>query len=427
MRKSKRIFMGITETSGYYGRLYKGLRELGVDCFFAQLIHNPHNYTYSMSCDNWMTKLCRKYYGKHQMIYKILKALVFLWALFRYDTFVITNYNGFWNNINVEFKLLNLLKKKRVMLYLGTFTRLPYADGFGVREKNNYSRRKTNVAAFVELVARKKKQVEETEDNTDIRFNLPAQAQLCRKKFISLSYLGIPIDIEDTCEKTDGGKVGKGVRILHAPSNWGCKGTDEFRKCICEMKKKYDIEYIEISGVPNRQVLEEIKKCDFILDELYSDTPLATFASEAAYYGKPAIVCGYFAEYYKKFYPNGSCPPTMYVTPEKLYEAVEKMICDEQLRKRLGMEAQAFVRKYMNSKAVAKRFYKAINGDIASEWIIDPLEMGYLEGCGVDREVQKQIITEMYIKCGIGKMGTAHNPLLTKRIMELVNAGGENL
>ncbi len=398
-----------------------------MDCFFAQLIPNRHNYAYSMSCDNWMTRLCRKYYGKDPVIYNILKALVFLWALFRFDTFVITNYYGFWNHVNVEFKLLKLLGKKRVMLYLGTFTRLPYADGFGVRERGNYSRGKINVTAFAGLVARKKKEVEETENNTDIRVNLPAQAQLSKKSFISLSYLGIPIDIEDRCEETDNRKTDGKVRILHAPSNWGCKGTDEFRKCICELKKKYDIEYIEISGVSNRQVLDEIKKCDFVLDELYSDTPLATFASEAAYYGKPAVVGGYFAEYYKKYYPAGSCPPTMYVTPEKLYETVEKLICDDGLRKRLGMEAQVFVRKYMNSKAVARRFYKAINGDIASEWIIDPLKMGYLEGCGVNREVQRQIITEMYNKCGIDKMGTVGNPLLTEKVMEVVRGGEEKV
>lgn len=214
---------------------------------------------------------------------------------------------------------------------------------------------------------------------------------------------------------------------MHAPSNGGRKGTDEFRKCICELKKKDDIEYIELSWGSNRQILEEIKRCDFVLDQLYSDTPLATFALEAAYYGKQAIVSGYFTEYYKNNYSNGSCPPTMYVPPEKLYEVVDKMICDVSFRKRSGMEAQVFVKKYMNSKAVAERFYKANNGDIASEWIFHPLKVGYLESCGVKREVQRQIITEMYNKCSIEKMGTEGTPLLTKEIMEVVCGGGEKL
>lgn len=134
-----------------------------------------------MLCDNWMTKLCRKYFGKNQVIYNIVKTLGFLWALFKYDTFVITNYYGFWYNINLEFKLLKLLGKKRVMLYLGTFTRLLYADGFGVREKTNNSKGKTNLKAFVELVNQKRKSVEDTENNTDICFNLLAQAQLSKK------------------------------------------------------------------------------------------------------------------------------------------------------------------------------------------------------------------------------------------------------
>ena len=265
-----------------------------------------------------------------------------------------------------------------------------------------------------------KKEIEIIEDSIDIFINLPAQAQLNKKKFISLSYIGLPIDFEISEERKEEKDVNK-IKILHAASTVGCRGTKEFRQCITELQKKYDIEYIELSGESNYRVIEEIKHCDFILDELWSDTPLATFASEAAYYGKPAIVCGYFSEFYKQYYPKGSCPPSIYVRPENLNDALEEMICNIDLRNILGEKAKKYVRKYMNCEAVAKRFYKAINGNIDDIWVIDPLRIGYIEGYGIDRENQKEIIKKIYEKCGIEKMGISGNPSLTKRVMEIVN------
>lgn len=38
MKKSKKIFIGISETSGFCGRLYCGLRQMGIDCFLLNLV-----------------------------------------------------------------------------------------------------------------------------------------------------------------------------------------------------------------------------------------------------------------------------------------------------------------------------------------------------------------------------------------------------
>ena len=51
------------------------------------------------------------------------------------------------------------------------------------------------------------------------------------------------------------------------------------------------LEYVEIVGQPNDIVLAEIARSAFVIDQLYSDTPMAGFAAEAARLGKPAIVC----------------------------------------------------------------------------------------------------------------------------------------
>ena len=93
----------------------------------------------------------------------------------------------------------------------------------------------------------------------------------------------------------------KNFRILHAPSNPNFKGTEEIRNTIkCLKNENIDFEYIEITNASNEKVLAELKACDLVIDQLYSDTPMATLAAEAAYCGKPTIVGGYGFEELKK-------------------------------------------------------------------------------------------------------------------------------
>ena len=64
---------------------------------------------------------------------------------------------------------------------------------------------------------------------------------------------------------------------------------------------------------------------------------------------------------------------------------------------------------------------EVVDGNIDSKWIVDPLNIGYLEGYGIDKEIQNKLIKELYSKCGMGKMGVAHNDLLKQQIEDIVN------
>ncbi len=74
----------------------------------------------------------------------------------------------------------------------------------------------------------------------------------------------------------------------------------------------------------------------------------------------------------------------------------------------------------MNCEAVAKRFYKAINGNIDDIWVIDPLRIGYIEGYGIDRKIKRNY-KKIYEKCGIEKMEYIGKSFINKRVMEIVN------
>ncbi len=64
------------------------------------------------------------------------------------------------------------------------------------------------------------------------------------------------------------------IRVLHAPSNPNVKGTPVVRAAIMTLKSKgYDFDYIELTGVDNSIVIEELKKSHIVLNQFYLLTP----------------------------------------------------------------------------------------------------------------------------------------------------------
>jgi len=53
--------------------------------------------------------------------------------------------------------------------------------------------------------------------------------------------------------------------------------------------------------MPNHAVLEELGKCDFVIDQAFADYGMAGFATEAAWFGKTAVVGGYQSELWQSW------------------------------------------------------------------------------------------------------------------------------
>ena len=264
-----RIFIGIGETSGFYRRLYKGLCEKDITCFYALLNSNKHNYQGVIS-DNFITKRCRRYYDLAskqnnkiiQLCFKIIanlyKLLVFIWSFISFDTFIFTQCRCFWGIS--ELVLYHLFRKKTIIVGLGSATRYPFADGNDIKGIISGKQLSTE-EDIIEKLKEKKKLIGKIEKYVDYFINLPAQAQIGNREFINLGQIGLPMDftILDNDYNAKDINDDKKIRILHAPSYVGVKGSDEFRDIIHSLKNQYDIEYIEITGKTNAEVLEEIK------------------------------------------------------------------------------------------------------------------------------------------------------------------------
>ena len=90
-------------------------------------------------------------------------------------------------------------------------------------------------------------------------------------------------------------------------------------------------------------MLEEIDKCDFVVDQLYSDSPLAGFAAEAASFQKIPVVGGYGWDEIRQTMSEGDIPPAKLCHPDNLLGAVEELCKDVNLRKQMTVSLEEFL------------------------------------------------------------------------------------
>lgn len=106
----------------------------------------------------------------------------------------------------------------------------------------------------------------------------------------------------------------------------------------------------------NHQVISAIKGCDFVIDQTYSDTPMAGLASEAALHEKPSIVGGYGLKYLKKYVDEEFWPPVKACSPDNLEKAIEDLITNKDERLKLGSLAKKYALEKRSNTVIVKSF-----------------------------------------------------------------------
>lgn len=414
----KKIFIGLTEIAGYYGGLKKGLIENGVDCTFINLSNHPFQYggddepIFFVNLCKWNIRQMSKYSSKlmkapFYLISQILRIPIFLWALCKYDVFIFGFGQSFFRLWDLP--ILKACNKKIIFIFNGSDGRPPYIGVAGhsleINDIKNITQKIVNNLQIIEHYA-------------DLIVTHTASSHLHQKHYVKFLVLGIPFSHSDPLS-TEISRSQEVIRILHSPSNPTAKGSAFFKKSIEFLSNKgYEIEYIEITGRPHSEVIALLQTCDFVLDQVYSDTPMAGFATEAAFFAKPAIVGGYYAEYINKEYDPEDIPPSLFCHPDDITDAIEKLIVDPGFREELGRKAQMFVQSRWTPKEVAKKYLQIINGDIPQSWIGDPQNIIYLQGGGLPESKSKEIIREMIEQYGIESLCLSDKPQLEQRFKE---------
>lgn len=420
-----RVFVGPTEIAGYYGQLATGLREIGVDAEFVPLSHNPFTFEAEMGrfripaimrwargpqgtrLDGWFAKVFLR-----PLLFPLRLAFLVQAAL-RFDVFIF----GFGQTIlrqrwPVDLWVLKRLGRRIILVFNGTDSRAPWLSA--LPEGNGDHRQIRKLANQTEKRARR---IWALESFADVVVVNPLSAQLHRKRAVDWFRIGIPQQVPASCDAAPQPSDGALIAV-HAPSRPEAKGTHEIRKAIEELNEDgVAIELVELQGQPNRVVLDTLRRCDFVVDQCYADTPMAGFASEAASLGRPAIVGGYELDHLVASLPEADVPPTIRCRPEDLKRAIRSLAEDPERRIETGRRAHAFLRERWHRKAVASRFKKLIDGDVPDHWWFDPGSCGYHLGLGASKDRRRAVVRAMVDRFGPSSLSIDDKPELRDAIL----------
>lgn len=431
-----RVFIGPIEVAGIAHGLAKGFSELGVSA--EVVLSFSHTFKYggggasrvaaiwqrigSMRANTSRQRLLTK--GFWVLVHQMWSWLVLVSSLPRFDAYIFLFGNTITNS-RLELWLLKLLRKRLIFVYVGSDARPPFIDGVwfppGGAEEPDAAKARAMAKRF-------KQKLRLHERYADFLVNSPSTAQYHEKKFINWFVMGLPkAPAGHSTPNTVPPSPSGGVRILHSPSNPAVKGSAVIAAVVEKLRARgHAIELVKIEGASNEVVLRELARCDFVIDQLYSDTPMAAFATEAAHYGKPAVVGGYFAEEIADALRPECIPPSLFVTPETLEAAVERLVVDKDFREALGRRAREHMDSRWTAAKVAGRYLELIHGRAETAWWCDPQDVVYVRGFGMPQAHAARMVKAMIERYGMSSLQVSDKPRLEQAFAELAGFGARS-
>lgn len=434
-RERLRVFMGPTEIAGYYHVLRDGLAELGVAA--TLYTHGDHPFQSAGGASRrwplpvrWVRRARARYLSASlsgsatrkvwMALSVVLEPLVFAWAALRFNAFIF----GFGSTITmfpaVELRILRMLRRKVIFVFHGSDSRPPYMDGTLMGRGSGRTPREC-----ARLAAKSKARAMRADRYADYCVENPASAHFHERPCVNGFVVGLPLRPRERAESAPPElSPARPVRILHSPSHPEGKGTPQIQAAIDALRGRgHDIDFILITGRPNAEVLEELARCDFVVDQVFTDTPMAGFAAEAASFGKPAVVAGYAGPVFDEYIAPEHRAPTLYCRPEEIEAAIERMVVDRAYRTELGRRARRFVRDRFAARAVAERFVSMLEDSVPVEWLFDPRHIRYLHGWGMTEELARETVRAVIDQAGTRALQLSDKPALESLLVEFARGG----
>lgn len=427
-----RVFIGLTEVAGYLGGLRQGFEDLGVSTLYFDGSAHPFGYAQPdvlgragrvvdrtrARRDGECRLLPRTFWKLATSLTRaaraILKAGILSRALLTCDAFILAGGETFLRRLDPV--LLRVLRKRVVVVFLGSDHRPPYLNGRWARSMSDGA-----VRSSVKDIRIVYDRVRAAERFADVIVASGASAQFHVRPFVHFLAVGIPV-VPPLAEVGDPARrffVGSGVRVLHSPSDPISKGTDLIRSAVMGLRDQgHIIDYVELVRRPHAEVLAALRECDLVVDEVYSDTPMAVFSAEAASFGKPTLVTGYYADTVGVEIRPELIPPSMFCPPDELQESLRRLVTDRAFRDALGRRALEHVRMRWAAGEVAQRYLRIFDGDVPSDWMVDPAACRYLSGWGMPDRLRRQAIAAIVSQAGVEALCLSDRPDLEHVLVE---------
>jgi hypothetical protein len=393
-----RVFMGPTEVAGYYAALRRGFAELGVSCVLVDEARSAHGYETDDS--SVAVRLLRAAKARTDRaiarggrgvaaskLESLARVLALLYFAVRCDAFIYSYGGSLTFYPSLELRFLRWLGKRTVFVYHGNDSRLPYLG-----HPRLTTARGGTLAECLEYTARLREELRRVERYADVIVANPFSAHLHVRRAVNWQVIGIPFPAPSASEAEPAARGDGRVRVLHSPSDPEMKGTDRVRQAVASLiARGRPIDYVEITGRPHAEVIAEIRRCDIVVDQVYSDTPMAGFATEAAAYGRPAVIGSYIGPHLERFVPPASMPPVALCHPEELEQTLDALVTERGTREELGRRAREWVIRERAPRTVASRYLRLFRDDVPAEWTFDPQDVEYVNGLASEEFVRRWV------------------------------------
>lgn len=421
-----RVCIAPMDIASYYAGLKLGFDQIGVKSVFYDFDRNPYSRYRPGPNATFLERLIYCFSGMSRqgsIVYRIvrrsietcLRLIAFITAVATCDAFIFAFGKTFFSRWDLPF--LRLMGKRIIFVFHGSDTRPAWMSGLSIHGDKALTAE--GAARLVRCQARMLRWIERF---SSASIDHPLSAQLHRGPFINHLHIGHPTPTlgADVAPVTPRGSA---VRIVHAPSRPQHKGSAEIRSAVETLRQEgHAIDFVELIGRPNSEVLASIASCDLVVDELYSDIPLAGLGSEAAQAGKPALVCGYGAAELARQSAGTGLPLALYAHPARIVDMLRTLVTNREMRHRAGSDALRFIRDKWDHRLVARRLMMIIQNRIPPAWIVDPAGLRYWQGWGAPQEKVADYVAEMVDRCGIRSLRIGHNPRLQAIILDAIAA-----
>ncbi|MGH8529900.1 MAG: hypothetical protein ACRETN_08665 [Nevskiales bacterium] len=426
-RAKPRIFLGLVEVAGYYGNLARGLRELGLEADFVSFTENKFAYPGASDIGPGLQSI-RRLRGRladsaqplsrrlacYGFGYLVLVLIYFLWAAVRYDVFIFGFRTHFLPGM-LDLPLLRLCGKRIIFVFHGSDSRPPYLSG-------NYF--EASPQTLLRLTRRMRREIGCINRYAQHIVDHPPTTHFHRRPVVRWLAMGIPFSAPQIEARPAAVAAGRSLVAVHAPSRPREKGSQTIRAAVQALQLAgAPLELVELINRPNREVLETLAGCDFVIDELYSDTAMAGLATEAAWFGRPSVVGGYEIQDLLDAMALDEVPPAQVVRPERLREGIQSLMAELQRGRDPGRQAQAFVRGRWTPVEVARRYLRLITDGPPAEWLWDPAQTSFVHGWGLHAEQRDELLRRYVRACGSSALGLTDKPALERKLLEIAGAG----
>lgn len=424
-----RIFIGPCEVAGQYRNLALSLLECNIKCEYYTFYQNEFDYGGDIGSSR-IPSLMRgvNLFGKKNdgilrflsiIYFEFLRFVFFATHFYRYDIF----YFGFGISLlrgNIDLPVLKIFQKRIIAnLAHGSEMTPCYLDGALM----NSQLEMPPVKSLIKSTKRKKKTIEKFELFADVIIGSPLSSSfLATKPYVDIIRLGRTCQAQSRVslknihtQEKPGFDVGfkiKTMNILHIPSHAPGKGTYLIREAMRKITGQYDfVEYHEISGLSNSEVLTRLAEADLLIDQTYSDLPLSGVGMEALVLGVPVLLSGYGLLDLKSRYLLDIFPPTIICHPSQLADKISSLAKNPSILGEIGEKGKNFVETVWCKKEVSQRYITLLTeGFIPSDWWHDPSTYIYLQGYGLQEEQIKTVVNEIKSKYGTNGLALSHRP-----------------